>query len=299
MHAHPVAFGRPRRGRLRAGENKEAWNRVGEEKMNRSRFGDLEVIARAPKGNAHPVPLLFVHGAYAEAWCWDEHFLPWFAEAGFSAYALSLSGHGQSRSRHALDHYSINDYVNDVAEVMAALPSTPLLIGHSMGGMVVQKYLERAAVPGVVLMASVPPQGLWSSAVGLMMNKPALLQDLNNVLGGGHPHPETLKEALFHQDIPDETLARYYRHFHPESHRAIWDMTLFNLPHVSLMADVPMLLLGAEYDQIIPPSLVSMTGTTFGVEAQIFPDMGHAMMLEPGWMQVAERIHEWIVEIRV
>lgn len=266
--------------------------------MNRSRFGDLEVIAKAPKGEAHPLPILFVHGAYTAAWCWDEHFLSWFADAGYTCYALSLSGHGHSRDRRALDQYSISDYVNDVTEVIDVLPSPPLLVGHSMGGMVVQKYLERADAPGVVLMASVPPQGLWSSAVGMVMNKPALLQDLNSVMGGGQPHPETLKEALFHQEIADEDFARFFRHFHPESHRAIWDMTLFNLPHVSLMADVPMLVLGAEHDQIIPPSLVNMTGTTYGVEVEIFPDMGHLMMLEPGWALVAQRIHDWIRVIR-
>ena len=267
--------------------------------MNRSRFGDLEVIARAPQGAAHSVPLLFVHGAYTAAWCWEENFLPWFAEAGYASYAVSLSGHGSSRDRHALDQYSINDYVNDVAEVVAALPSPPLIVGHSMGGMVVQKYLERAAAPGVVLMASVPPQGLWSSAVGMVMNKPALLQDLNSVMGGGQPHADTIREAMFYQPVPEEDFARYYQHFHPESHRAIWDMTLFNLPHVSLMADVPMLVLGARHDQIIPPSLVSMTASTYGIEEEIVPEMGHAMMLEPGWEQVAERIHAWIGAIKL
>ncbi len=262
--------------------------------MNRSRFGALEVIAKAPKGKAHRTPLLFVHGAYTAAWCWDEHFLSWFAKAGYACYALSLSGHGKSRDRHALDQYSISDYVNDVTEVVAALTSPPIMVGHSMGGMVVQKYLEGAEVPGVVLMASVPPQGLWSSAVGMIMNKPALLQDLNSTMGGGQPHADTIREAMFHQPVSEEDFARFFRHFHPESHRAIWDMTLFNLPHVSSMADVPMLVLGAQHDQIIPPSLVSMTASTYRVEEEIIPDMGHAMMLEPNWEQVAKRIHGWI-----
>jgi non-heme chloroperoxidase len=61
--------------------------------MNRARFGDLEVFV-APAGEAHETPLLFVHGAYTAAWCWDENFLPWFAEQGYAAYAVSLSGHG-------------------------------------------------------------------------------------------------------------------------------------------------------------------------------------------------------------
>lgn len=264
--------------------------------MNRSRFGDLEVLASAPESEAHPVPLLFVHGAYAGAWCWAEHFMPWFADAGFASYAVSLSGHGHSRRRDLLDSYSISDYVNDLAEVVAELPVAPVLIGHSMGGMVVQKYLEHAEAPATVLMASVPPQGLWTSAVGLMFSKPTLLQDLNRIMGGGAAQASTLRDALFHQPVDPDDMRRYLAASQPESHRAIWDMTLFNLPMVSRMTRAPMLILGAEHDQLIPPSLVRMTSSVYGLDDEIFPDMGHAMMLEKGWEAVAVRIRDWLRE---
>lgn len=265
--------------------------------MNRHRFGELEVLACAPEGETHPVPLLFVHGAYAAAWCWQEHFMSWFAEAGFASYAVSLSGHGHSRRRDLLDSYSLNDYVDDLAEVVAELPAPPALIGHSMGGMVVQKYLERTEAPAAVLMASVPPQGLWTSALGLMFRKPLLLQDLNRILGGGQAHASTLRDALFYQPVADEDMQRYLALSQPESHRAIWDMTLFNLPLPSRMARVPMLILGAEHDELIPPSLVRMTSSVYGLREEIFPGMGHAMMLEQGWEAVAERLRAWLVSV--
>jgi non-heme chloroperoxidase len=262
--------------------------------MNRSRFGDLEVIVRTPEEQAHEVPLLFVHGAYTAAWCWEEHFLSWFADKGFSSYAVSLSGHGQSRQRGMLDSYSIDDYVNDVAEVVEAMPAPPVLVGHSMGGFVVQKYLERNDAPGAVLMASVPPQGLWSSALGLMFKKPGLLQDLNRMLGGASPRLDSVRDALFYQPIDDDQLRIYAQKSQPESHRAIWDMTLFNLPQAYRMSSVPMLVLGASEDQLIPASLVRQTGQAYGVGEMIFEGMGHAMMLERDWALVAERLHEWL-----
>ena len=193
--------------------------------MNRARFGDLEVLCRMPAGEARPTPLLFVHGAYTAAWCWDENFLPWFAEQGYAAYAVSLSGHGASRGRAYLDSFSIADYVADVAEVADKLPAPPVLIGHSMGGMVIQKYLEKHTVPGAVLMSSVPPQGLLGSAFGLAFSKPHLLGDLNRIMGGGQPQMETLRDAMFHETIEIERLRRYYHLCQPESHRAIWDMS--------------------------------------------------------------------------
>ncbi|MBR0566461.1 alpha/beta fold hydrolase [Azoarcus sp. L1K30] len=263
--------------------------------MNASRFGDLEVLCHSPAElTAHTTPLLFVHGAYTGAWCWEEHFLPWFAERGWTAYAVSLSGHGKSLHHDHLDALSIDDYVNDVAAVVARLPGAPVLIGHSMGGMVVQKYLERATAPAAVLMASVPPQGLMGSAFGLMFKKPHLLADLNRLMSGGEAQLESLREALFHQPIEAPALRRYYALSQPESHRAIWDMTLFNLPQPGRMRDVPMLVLGASHDQLIPPDQVMMTAATYGLKAEIFDDLGHGMMLEHGWEGVAERIAVWL-----
>lgn len=263
--------------------------------MNARHFGELEVVAHAPVGEPRIAPpLLFIHGAYTAAWCWEEHFLPYFAAAGYDCYAVSLSGHGKSRDRARLDSYSIYDYVNDVAEVADKLPAPPVLIGHSMGGMVVQKYLERAPAAAAVLLCAVPPQGLMGSAVGLMLTKPSLINDLNRMLNGGHPDISSLRDALFHQPIDHEALMRYYRLCQPESHRAIWDMTLFNLPHPARMHRPPMLILGAEHDALIPPAQVMMTAATYGLVAEIVPGIGHGLMLEQDWRCVAERVAAWL-----
>ncbi|MCX7171234.1 MAG: alpha/beta hydrolase [Proteobacteria bacterium] len=255
-------------------------------------------MAKVPDGKK-PVqasPLLFIHGAYTAAWCWEEHFLPWFASQGYFSYALSLSGHGASRGRKQLDSFCINDYVDDVATVVAALPAPPVLIGHSMGGFVVQKYLEKRQTPAAVLMCAVPPQGLMSSAFGLMFQKPGLMSELNNLMGGGRIAAESLREALFAQPVNVADLQRYFRNSQRESHRAVWDMTLFNLPHPSRVKDTPLLVLGAEFDHLIPSSLVAMTASTYGVPAHIFPDMGHGLMLERDWQKVAEHICNWLKE---
>lgn len=257
---------------------------------------ELEVLGCVPSGKVRPTPLLFIHGAYTAAWCWKEHFLPFFAEAGYASHAVSLSGHGASRGRKHLDSLSIIDYAKDVREVVKTLPAPPALIGHSMGGFVVQKYLERHDSPATVLMASVPPQGLMASAFGLMFSKPSLMTDLNNLMGGSGASMETLREALFAQPIAVDDLARYYKNSQLESHRAIWDMTLFNLPRPLSVRKSPLLVLGAEFDHLIPVSLVEMTARSYGVKAEIFPGMGHGLMLERDWKKPAQRILDWLME---
>ncbi len=263
--------------------------------MSRPRYEGLEILSEVP---AEPkgVPLLFVHGAYTGAWCFQEHFLPFFAAAGHPAHAVSLSGHGRSRGREKLDTLSINDYVKDVAEAVATLPAPPVLIGHSMGGFVVQKYLESHPAAGAVLLCSVPPQGLMSAAFGLMFTKPSLLSDLNRIMGGGRAGMESLREALFAQPVDVADLERFYRWSQRESHRAIWDMTLFNLPRPSRVTRAPLLVLGAELDHLIPVSLVEMTARTYRVEAQIFSGLGHGLMLERDWRRPAQHIADWLGE---
>src|SRR5262249_45915712 len=120
----------------------------------------LEVIDKGSSSEAHPVPLLFVHGALHGAWCWDEHFLDYFAERGYACYALSLRGHGASPGVERLRRTGIQGYVADVAELTAQLPTQPVLVGHSMGGFVIQKYLERHTAAGTVLVAPIPPNGV-------------------------------------------------------------------------------------------------------------------------------------------
>lgn len=267
---------------------------------NRHPRDTLEVLSFQPQ-NPRPdaPPLLFLHGAYTAAWCW-EHYQPFFAAAGFENHALSFSGHGKSRRREHLDSYSIDDYVADVAEVAASLRTAPVLIGHSMGGFVVQKYLERHPAPAAVLMCSVPPQGLSAAAFGMLLSQPGLLLDLNRLLAGQRVALDTVKNALFAQPVSLDDLARYYRLAQPESHRAIWDMMLFNLPHPQQVLEHlaggrdSLRIVGASQDAIIPASLVTLTAKSYGVEPVIYRGMGHGLMLEADWRTPAQDLIDWL-----
>ena len=118
----------------------------------------LEVIDKGTVTDSHPAPLLFVHGAWHAAWCWDEHFLDFFANEGFRAAAVSLRGHGASTSSKPFSSATFADHVDDVQSAVDTLGAEPVLVGHSLGGLVVQKYLENHDAPAAVLMAPHPPQ---------------------------------------------------------------------------------------------------------------------------------------------
>lgn len=250
----------------------------------------LELLHEAPSRPLDAPPLLFLHGAYVGAWCWQEHFLPWFAAQGFDAWALSLRGHGGSRTDRPRDTLSIDDYVDDVLRAQERLPAEPILIGHSMGGFVAQKALERHPFPAIVLLCSVPPTGLAGSLLHMLLSSPLALLEMNLFMTGKRKPHRSLVEALFHHLPPEADLARYLAASGPESLRAIWDMMGFSRIDRTRQHPAPVHVFGAEHDKIIPPDQVETTARFYGTTARILPEFGHTLMLEPGWERAAQAI---------
>jgi non-heme chloroperoxidase len=235
-----------------------------------------------------------VHGAYVGAWCWGEHFLPHFAAAGFDAYAVSLRGHGFSPHRERIAGHSIDDYVSDVAEAIAAIGRAPVVIGHSMGGFVLQRYLARHALPAAVMIAAVPPQGLGIASFELAWRDPSLLTELNGLLQDGRASPDALARAMFAQPLDAARLERYYRLCQRESQRAIWDMTFVH-PFAHWGAHrVPLLYLAAERDRLIPMHHHHAGAALLGTSVETMPGLGHGVMLETGWIRAADRVIGWL-----
>lgn len=257
----------------------------------------LEVIERAPQCESGKAPLLFVHGAWHGAWYWDEHFLDFFAAKGYRSLAVSLRGHGKSTGPRTNHLCSIADYVDDVASVAKGLPTPPIVIGHSLGGFVVQKYLESHHAPAAVLLASAPPSGVtlfmarggkrhpWHTARTLLTTKS---------LHGMGSTPTLAREHFYSRFTPEADVVRYTAQLGEEyAGRWFLDMLLLNLPKPDRV-DTPVLVLGAEDDGCFTQREVHATARAYRTKAEIFPKMGHNMMVEPQWALVAERIHAWL-----
>lgn len=258
----------------------------------------LEILScQPPKRFQHPTPVLFIHGAFAGAWMWADNFMPFLAEAGYRSYAVSLRGHGGSDGRRHIDWHSIADYVEDVGKVLDWLDEPAVLVGHSMGGFVVQKALERHAAPAAALICSVPPQGLIAAQFHLLLQKPELFLEINRIMSGHYPDNHVVRDALFHQAVDDEVVRAFLSRMQTESQRALWDMSIFNLPLLPLMRRPPMLILGGEKDILVPAFLVQATARTYGLPDRIFRDMGHALTHEKSWPLAAGALRDWLAEV--
>lgn len=109
-------------------------------------------------------PLLFVHGGFHGAWCF-ENFVRWFAARGYAAYSMSVRSHGASTPVQRSMFWTLGQYVDDIQSVVAHITAAhgqraPVLCGHSAGGGMTQKFLETypGQARGGVLLCAHPPQ---------------------------------------------------------------------------------------------------------------------------------------------
>lgn len=268
----------------------------------------LELLRCRPE-RATGAPVLFVHGAFSGAWCWAEHFLEAFAAAGHPAWAVSLRGHGASAGRDRLAHHSLGDYVSDLREAMRVIGEPVALVGHSMGGFVIQKLLEGAgrdlgAIRGAALVASVPPTGLALPAAWMVMTRPDLYARLALMVAGGPKLAaamagRALRRSLFATLPDDAQVERYLALFHGESSRVVLDMNGFDplLPWC-VSPSVPMLILGAEKDDLVPRPLVATTALIYQRSFQMIPGLAHVVMLEAEWERAAAPILTWLQTLK-
>lgn len=258
----------------------------------------LEVTSIAPRGrkaNGFP-PLLFVHGAYCDAWCWSVNVLPWFAERGYAVHALSLRGHGKSPAPEGLDHVSLADYVEDIRAVASDLPARPVLIGHSMGASLVERLLALEGYPGAALVSPVPPSGLLPVLTRLWWGRPDFFWHAQRMHEGMFDPVslDTLREFYFTEHAPREVLAEARHHLYPESSRAVMELAWRGSTARPGDHDTPLCVIAGGADALFTPSDAESTARRHDAHTIVLDGLPHMMMLEPGWERLAEALDTWI-----
>jgi pimeloyl-ACP methyl ester carboxylesterase len=256
----------------------------------------LEVISTEARVESSRPPILFVHGSYCGAWVWQEHFIPYFAERGYASTALSFRGHGKSEGARALHQFGIADYVADLEQVAQRLGRPPIVVAHSLGAKVVERFVEDNPVAGVVLLAPASPFGVLTSSISAAAAAPVLWWQLvcaqtwgTNVVDVG-----LLGRTLFSTELGEEQRQRYASRFQPESSRVAVEMTLRSYWPCSPRAMRSCLVIGGDADLLIPVLELKRTAQVFNAELQVLPGANHLLMLDTCWRDVADRTLAWI-----
>jgi pimeloyl-ACP methyl ester carboxylesterase len=260
----------------------------------------LELISHVPESPSHETPILFLHGAWHGAWCWEDYFLPYFAAQGYSAHAMSLRAHGMSEGRNKIRWMSVDDYITDVVQVVKSLPQTPVIVAHSLGGYILQKYLEDYDTPAAVLVAPAPARGgfrftmrTWRATPGAMLRTTVTMSPYVLVNTTERAHTRFFSSAM-----PRDEVERHFARLQESSFRAYLDWLMLALPDVKRIRarGTPMLIVGGANDYIFPAKELVSLGELYSADVTIIPDTAHDIMLEANWKVAADRIMGWLKE---
>ena len=243
-------------------------------------------------------PIIMVQGAFCGGWAFDAFRTP-FERAGRTVIAPDLCGHGEDRR--GVAGASMTDYARDIASLIAAQPEPPVVIGHSMGGLVAAMAAGRAQTAAVIQLAPSPPWGVAGatmeeaiSAFGLYTLGPFWLQAVE---------PDRSLMRRFSLD----RLARDDRHavaerLGPESGRALWETLNWWLDPMMTTAvnaariAAPVLSLAGGRDVVHPAATVAQTAARLGADYRLMPQMSHWLPGEPGHEEVAELCLAWLAQ---
>lgn len=226
-----------------------------------------------------------------------------FEAAGYSCKAPALRFHDEARPPAALGTTGLADYAADLEDEIRALKSPPILVGHSMGGLLAQQLAARVPVRALILLAPSAPWGLPPTtlfeigAAQAMHLRPGYW---NMVLEPSRDVALAHSLDKLPRHMRDEVLDRLV----PESGRATfeimsWGLDLNRASEVDADAvTAPLLFLTGSEDRINPPSTVARIAALYKerATAEVLDGMGHWLIGEPGWEKLALRVLAWLNE---
>ena len=232
--------------------------------------------------------LLFLHGMWGDASYWNR-FRRRFEGCGYRTEAITFLHHEKPQDSSRLRHVGIMDYVAQAEQAISALPDVPVLVGHSMGGLVAQKLAERGLAKAMVLVAPVAPAGIsvgtWSSFLCISGNLHQIVRQRPFVIKWRQS-----RYGLLNTLAPRE-MAAVHGSFVHESGRAMWEIVTGAIAVDERQVSCPVLVAVGSEDRATPPSVVKRIARKYDAEYREYPGWCHYLGI--AWEAIDE-IHDWV-----
>ncbi len=250
--------------------------------------------------------IVFIHGMYMIPQCW-ENWTSFFNTQGYTCFAPAWPGRDQpleTLRQECLDpelgKLTLKKVYWNYRDLIDSMPEKPVLIGHSMGGLIVQLLLqENLAVAGVAI-DSAPPRGVLTARWSFIRSN---FPHISPFASASKPIRMSFSrfQYTFVNGLPmTEQEAAYLKYVVPESRR---------VPRQSLTAKIdfskphpPLLLIAGSNDHLIPSSLNRTIYKRYKSSASMtvfkeFPGRTHYIIGQRGWEEVASYVLGWLKEI--
>jgi non-heme chloroperoxidase len=255
----------------------------------------------AKKTSKKKPPVVMLHGAFCGGWAFEKFRQP-FEAAGYVVHTPDMRHHEVGKKPPpALGRVSVRDYASDVEALVKSLDAPPILVGHSLGGLLAQMVAAKTPVEALVLLAPCGPWGVLPSTLFEVVSAQAmfLIGDLAN-----QPVAPSYDIAAANSldRLPRAERDAVFSRFVPESGRATFEVMHWGLDPTRATrvhpADVkcPVFCITGTDDRMNPPGTVRRIAGRYRDQAVFEEAQGHSHWLigEPGWQRVADRAIEWL-----
>ena len=265
--------------------------------------GHTYLIAR-PRIEVYKQPIVFIHGMAGFAGYFTDAMV-YKSELGFTCYAHDIMGHGE-QSSDDISGMGILDYVDDTLRFIESIVrpkhgTYPLIVaGHSMGGVIAAKLAEvRSDVGHVILMTPAPPKGVFYLPGGLMkFSLRDVLAAFSMACGGPRFVPSRhFLNSLFADPVKSKATIDLWekRRISNESLLAALQLGLSQIKVDSEKITAPMLVIGAEKDVVVHPSVAGRIAAFFKSDLHMHAELGHMCPFEAGWEENSRVMVEWLI----
>lgn len=274
---------------------------------SRGTGGAAKARARRPAKSGGDT-VLFIHGMWGGGHQW-RGWQDAFEANGYATIAPTLRHHdvdpkGQAPAE--LGRVSLLDYVADLETEIAKLPGKPIIVGHSMGGLIAQILAARGQAKAGIFVCPAPPSGL-PAVVELMM--PSVTRTLIGKTMGpamtDRPFQLSFRQAVYSSfnNMPKARQEEEYEKWVWESGRVLFEIAYWFLNRSSASRvdpramTVPTHTIACGKDRLTPKPVIDRIAKRYapqGGSYRVYDDRAHFVISEDGWEGVAEDCVAWV-----
>lgn len=242
--------------------------------------------------------MIFIHGAGAGAWYWRS-MMGYFAERGYACYAPDLWG--RSGGTQYIPPKSIHEYIHRAHDfilrvVRSRHTHAPVIVGHSMGGLIVSKLAGECVFHRVVLITPAPPRGVRFRSGGASVSFRDAFSALRAFAIGAHfvPSRSMIASTFADQHASRDVIDAWMTHRRNESSKVLRELFFSEIHVPPRSTKSPMLVIGAGQDRIIHPTVTPKIAEHYGAAFVLIPHLGHMCPFESGWEDTAKHCELWL-----
>jgi pimeloyl-ACP methyl ester carboxylesterase len=251
--------------------------------------------------------IVMIHGMWGGSWYW-ENYKKFFEGKGYQCITPTLRSHDVSPEElpnPQLGTISLLDYAEDLEKEIRQLNLRPILIGHSMGGLLAQMLGSRGLAKALVLLTPASPRGINALTPSVIRS---FWSGLTKWGCWRKPMRQTFNEAVYSmlRQLPVEEQKKIYGRFVCESGRAACEIGFWFLDRKGAArvdeakVTCPVLVIAGGYDRITPASVVRKVAAKYKAVSTYkeFPNHAHWVIGEPNWEEVAEYVSDWLERVQ-